>query len=135
VSFKEGDVVVIANPSTLYTMQFLGKRGAITGILPNETFPFEVTFPGGNSLSFSEVEISTVEDGGQEDDDVNHPSHYTWLPNGLEVIDVTENLNFNLGNAVKYVLRANHKHDQPLTDLRKAVWYITREIQRMEAAQ
>jgi hypothetical protein len=64
---------------------------------------------------------------------VNHPSHYTWLPKGLEVIDITENLNFSLGNAVKYILRANHKHDEPLTDLRKAAWYINREIERLEA--
>ena len=62
-------------------------------------------------------------------DPVNHPSHYTWLPNGLEVIDVTEHMNFNMGNAVKYLLRADHK-GKPMEDLEKARWYIDREINR-----
>jgi hypothetical protein len=68
-------------------------------------------------------------------DEVNHPSHYTWLPNGVEVIDITELLNFNLGNVVKYTLRAGHKTEEPITDLRKAAWYINREIERLEAAK
>ncbi|MYX26030.1 DUF3310 domain-containing protein [Streptomyces sp. SID8381] len=77
-------------------------------------------------------EFSAFEDQGQDHDEVDHPSHYTWLPGGVEVIDITELLNFNLGNVVKYVLRAGHKHDEPLTDLRKAAWYINREIERLE---
>jgi hypothetical protein len=63
-------------------------------------------------------------------DPVNHPSHYTWLP-GIEVIDITEGLNFCMGNAVKYLLRADHK-GRPLEDLAKARWYIDRELQRRE---
>jgi len=62
-------------------------------------------------------------------DNINHPKHYTWLPNGLEVIDITENLNFCLGNAVKYILRADHK-GSPIEDLQKAIWYLNREISR-----
>ena len=62
-------------------------------------------------------------------DPVNHPSHYTWLPNGVEVIDITEHLGFCLGNAVKYILRADHK-GKPVEDLRKALWYIRRELKR-----
>nr|WP_246259589.1 DUF3310 domain-containing protein [Streptomyces typhae] len=65
-------------------------------------------------------------------DGVNDPSHYTWLPDGLEVIDIAELLSFSLGNVVKYVLRAGRKTDDPLTDLRKAAWYINREINRLE---
>lgn len=64
-------------------------------------------------------------------DPVHHPSHYTWLPGGLEVIDVTENFNFCLGNALKYIMRAGHK-DDPIQDLRKAIWYLDREIKRRE---
>lgn len=67
-------------------------------------------------------------------DPVNHPRHYTWLPNGLEVIDVTENLNFCLGNAVKYIMRAGHK-DSQIQDLQKARWYIDREIDRLTREQ
>lgn len=62
-------------------------------------------------------------------DMVNHPPHYRWLPNGIEVIDITENMPFNLGNVVKYVLRCDHK-GKPVEDLEKARWYLDREIQR-----
>lgn len=64
---------------------------------------------------------------------INHPSHYQG--EGLEVIDVIEafNLNFNLGNTIKYVLRAGRK-DSKVEDLEKARWYISREITRMEEA-
>ena len=62
-------------------------------------------------------------------DEVNHPDHYTWLE-GLEVIDITEQLNFNLGNVVKYVLRCDVKHPETTTDLEKAQFYLAREIDR-----
>jgi len=64
-------------------------------------------------------------------DMVNHPPHYTWLPNGLEAIDITEQFNFNLGNALKYVIRAKHKGFE-VQDLEKARWYIDREITRLQ---
>lgn len=65
-------------------------------------------------------------------DPVNHPPHYRWLPGDVEVIDITEHMSFPLGNVVKYVLRADHK-GKPLEDLRKAAWYLQREIARREA--
>lgn len=65
-------------------------------------------------------------------DAVNSPQHYQHLP-GIEVIDITEHLNFCVGNVVKYVLRADHK-GKPLEDLRKAAWYLDREIARRERA-
>lgn len=61
--------------------------------------------------------------------EVEHPPHYTWM-NGIEVIDITEQCNFNLGNVIKYVLRADHKHKDPITDLEKAAFYLGREIAR-----
>lgn len=67
-------------------------------------------------------------------DNVNHPSHYAegWS-NGAEVIDITENLNFNLGNAVKYIARAGRKDPSKLVeDLEKARWYLNREINRFD---
>lgn len=64
-------------------------------------------------------------------DPVNHPSHYTWHPSGVEVIQITEHMNFCLGNAIKYILRSEHKKDQ-VQDLEKAVWYINREIARLK---
>ena len=62
---------------------------------------------------------------------VNHPSHYNMCK--YEAIDVIEvwGLGFNLGNTVKYISRAGHK-DNILQDLKKALWYLDREIQRLE---
>ena len=65
-------------------------------------------------------------------DAVERPSHYTQHPSGIECIQITEHMNFNLGNAIKYVWRAGLKSDNPVEDLRKAAWYITREISRLE---
>lgn len=66
-------------------------------------------------------------------DPVNHPRHYTDHPSGIECIQITEHMSFTVGNAVKYLWRADLKAD-PLEDLRKARWYIDREIQRREKA-
>lgn len=60
---------------------------------------------------------------------VNHPPHYTSHPSGIECIQITEHMGFNLGNAVKYIWRADLKADT-MEDLRKARWYIDREIQK-----
>jgi hypothetical protein len=67
-------------------------------------------------------------------DPVNHPAHYTSHPSGIEVIQVTEHLNFCLGNAVKYVLRADLK-GSAIEDLKKAAWYINREIARRQGTK
>jgi hypothetical protein len=67
-------------------------------------------------------------------DPVNHPPHYTGHPSGVECITITEHMGFNLGNAVKYIWRADLKGDA-LQDLEKAAWYVAREIARLRAAQ
>lgn len=64
-----------------------------------------------------------------EHDPVNHPQHYTSHPSGIECIDVTQHMNFCVGNAVKYLWRAGLKGDA-VEDLEKAVWYINCEIRR-----
>lgn len=69
-----------------------------------------------------------------ENDPVNHPSHYTSHPSGVECIQITEHMNFCLGNAVKYLWRAGLKTDDPIQDLRKAMFYIEREVKRLEAS-
>ena len=66
---------------------------------------------------------------GHEHDEVNHPRHYTSHPSGVECIQISEHMPFCLGNAVKYIWRAGLKEDE-ITDLRKAVWYLEREIRR-----
>lgn len=70
-------------------------------------------------------------DGRAMSDEVNHPPHYTAHPSGVECIVIVEHMNFCLGNAVKYIWRAEGKGDA-LTDLKKARWYLDREIARIE---
>lgn len=69
-----------------------------------------------------------------EEDVVNHPNHYTSHPSGVECIQVTEHMNFCVGNAVKYLWRAGLK-DATVQDLEKAKWYIDREIKRITNEQ
>ena len=64
------------------------------------------------------------------DDPVNHPAHYTSHPSGGEAIDITRHMNFNLGNAVKYIWRAGLKGDS-IEDLQKARFYISDELERL----
>ena len=64
-------------------------------------------------------------------DEVNHPKHYTSHPAGIEAIQITEHFCNNLGNVIKYIWRAEEK-GAPIKDLKKALWYLTREIGRRE---
>ena len=68
----------------------------------------------------------------EKEDMVNHPPHYTSHPSGVECIQITEHMNFCLGNAVKYIWRAGLKGSGS-EDLKKAIWYLQREIERREA--
>ena len=62
---------------------------------------------------------------------VYSPKHYTAHPSGVECITITEHFSFNIGNAVKYLWRCGLKGDE-IEDLKKARWYIDREIARRE---
>lgn len=62
-------------------------------------------------------------------DQVEHPQHYTSHPSGVECIQITEHMNFCIGNAVKYLWRTDDKGDA-IENLEKAKWYIDREIAR-----
>jgi hypothetical protein len=72
-------------------------------------------------------QVTHYEFGNSNVDFVNHPPHYTT--GGIETIDFIEakQLNYNLGNVVKYITRADHKGNR-VEDLRKAKWYLEREI-------
>lgn len=66
-------------------------------------------------------------------DQVNHPEHYTNHPSGIEAIQITRHMNFNLGNAIKYIWRAGLKDkNKTIQDLEKAIFYIKDEINRLE---
>lgn len=65
--------------------------------------------------------------------DAVDPAHYRAHPSGIECIQITEHMGFCLGNAVKYIWRCDLKSDA-IEDLRKARWYIDREIEKREKA-
>lgn len=75
--------------------------------------------------------------GIKVDDPVNHPYHYTWLKElcGIEPIEIARYLDFNKGNAIKYILRAGRKvadnsHTKgAIQDLKKAIFYLNDEIE------
>lgn len=80
----------------------------------------------------------------KQDSRVSHPSHYTWLKElcGIEVIDIARHLDFDMGNALKYLLRAGHKKEEGYTDkekaledLKKAAWYLNDKIKMLENEQ
>lgn len=70
----------------------------------------------------------------QKKEAVDHPQHYNGHPSGIECITVVEHMGFNLGNAIKYIWRADLKADA-IEDLRKAAWYVNREIGRRTGAE
>lgn len=80
---------------------------------------------------------SENEEGEPEHDPVNHPRHYTSSPatcecgKTIECIQIVEHMGFCLGNATKYIWRADEKGNA-VEDLKKAAWYIQREIENRE---
>lgn len=75
---------------------------------------------------------------------VEHPSHYTWLKDlcGIEAIDITRHMDFDLGNATKYILRQGRKSEEGISDkekaiedLRKAIFYINDKIEMIKKGQ
>ena len=70
-------------------------------------------------------------DSGAVHDAVNHPRHYTSHASGVECIQITEHLGFCRGNAIKYIWRAGERPEREVEDLRKAIWYLEREVQRL----
>jgi hypothetical protein len=103
-------------------------------------FGYQITFDGDQGISQANghqltplVQAATAGAGGIQGavDNVNHPPHYKKYP--VKVIEITEQLDFNKGNAVKYILRAGHKAGvDELEDLSKSAWYIARAIEKLK---
>ena len=96
---------------------------------------------GLESEQFSETYRRIFVSPGDKGDRVNHPQHYTWLKDlcDIEVIDITRHMDFDLGNALKYILRAGHKSEEGMNsrekeieDLKKAVFYLNDKIKMLE---
>lgn len=87
---------------------------------------------GDDIIRYREFKYGTCYLEKSNTDSVNHPKHYTSHPSGVECIQITEHMGFNLGNAVKYIWRADLKADA-IEDLKKARWYIDRELKKRGA--
>jgi hypothetical protein len=71
-----------------------------------------------------------------KDDPVNHPRHYNSHPSGVQCIEIVEHMSLCLGSAVQYIWRAGQKDPaKEIEDLKKARWYLDREISRLEKQQ
>jgi hypothetical protein len=66
-------------------------------------------------------------------DPVNSPKHYNSHASGIECINIVRHMNFNRGNAIKYIWRAGDKGNE-IEDLEKAIWYLNDEIKRLKNA-
>lgn len=81
------------------------------------------------------IKVNSETSECKDNDLINHPPHYNSsnaeCPNcerRIECIDIAKHLNFNIGNAIKYLWRFEHKNG--IEDLKKAIWYINNEIEK-----
>jgi hypothetical protein len=106
---------------SVYQATYLAKKGSK---LPSTTAPN------------AQMSLALFSDSPKKEvkDNVNHPAHYKM--GGIETIDFLEakNLNYNLGNVVKYITRADYKGNK-LEDLKKAQWYLNREVANLEKSK
>ena len=106
----------------------------------------EISCPGENvsvdvdTDKLSKVSVFANEFTNGKSDQVSHPSHYAWLKDlcGVEPLDVCRHLDFNTGNAIKYLVRKDKvdgnktKTEKRIEDLHKAVFYIQDEIKLLK---
>ncbi|MFD7257154.1 DUF3310 domain-containing protein [Streptomyces sp. NPDC059874] len=135
MKYKAGDKVRVTADRGGFG--FVGVRGKVYSVNSHTTapYPYGVKLYLGGRVEYKAFAEDEIEPLGIEEADysaIDSPGHYTWLPNGLQVIDLTEHMNFSRGNAVKYLCRAGRKDPSTeLEDLRKALWYVQREIARL----
>lgn len=98
-----------------------------------DLFQGEPLFGSIEPPTFSISEPSQTEE--EEVDLVNNPPHYRKHPSGIECIQITRHMPFNLGNAVKYIWRCDEKTKDPIFDLRKAIFYLEDEIKLRKERQ
>ena len=151
MKFKVGDKVKAVSNNTFFTSERMKWAGVVTkvtkeGFSAKTTqnillYALDLEF---DCLDYNDFELETEEEAKEEpkpkvvstmpkDDAVSHPSHYA--DGKIEVIDFIEDkgLNFNRGNAVKYICRAGKKDPaKEVEDLEKAMWYINHEIERLK---
>ena len=113
----------------------LGGTGGLAGTVHSRWADgsnfWSVKWDGLGTSACTEADLELIDTPAP--DVVAHPPHYVSHPSGIECIQITEHMGFNLGNAVKYIWRCDLKQDA-IEDLKKARWYIEREIAKREAA-
>ena len=154
MKFKVGDKVKAVSNNTIFTSERMKWAGVVTKVTEDGFSAkttkhlllsiLDVEF---DCLDYNDFELETAATAKEEptpqvvstmpkDNPVSHPSHYT--DGKIEVIDFIEDtgLNFNRGNAVKYLCRAGKKDPaKEIEDLEKAMWYISHEIERLKGAK
>ena len=116
----------------VYTVMHNAKKKAAKTKLPRKVMTLkQIKEATARVQEFIRSEPTQIEMFEPTPDPVNHPAHYKV--GGIETIDFIEakKLGYNLGNVVKYLTRADHKGNK-LEDLRKAQWYLTREINSLK---
>jgi len=131
--FKVGDRVRLSSSGKEFFKDSDSNPHNLTGKVVGFDWFYCVSWPK-KSNTYLADDLELVE-GEVVGDNVNHPPHYKSHPSGVECIEITEHMNFCLGNALKYIWRADEKHsDGGLEDLKKAAWYIQRELDRRSNA-
>ena len=116
-----------ASPKTVYSVRWKMRKEAEPSVVLRYPIPPNPRLIGSeNAVARPKARLATSADVVKPDL-INSPPHYTT--GGVETIDFIEakKLNYNLGNVVKYITRADHKGSR-IEDLRKAKWYLEREI-------
>ena len=136
--FNVGDTIVATGQAW---DDFKGQLGKVTALQDGRPDRPLVAFARGEfswgAWGEYAVELVQAADVAQEEaneaSDAINPAHYQGFSNGAQVIDITENLNFNRGNAVKYLARAGAKDPaKEIEDLEKSLWYTQRELDRLK---
>lgn len=154
MKFKVGDKVKAINDNAIFTSERMKWAGVVTkitkdGFSAKTTKHISLSFLDieFDCLDYNDFELEPEEKAKEEpkpqvvstmpkDNPVSHPAHYT--DGKIEVVDFIEDkgLNFNRGNAVKYVCRAGKKDTtKEIEDLEKAVFYLNHEIERLKGAK
>ena len=133
--FNVGDRVELVED---YSYHKCGDRGKVTGTRPssdpNEVALITVRLYSGATFAafqrrFKRISCAEEDNKPETKDRINHPNHYNWLPNGIECQDVVSHFPYNVGVAMAYLWRVDHK-GTPIEDLRKARKHIDFELAR-----
>lgn len=125
----------ICDSFTIKVVDMVGGRCEISCPTRNESIDVDVDVD-----KLAKVSVFANESANKKTEQVSHPSHYAWLKDlcGVEPLDICRHLDFNTGNAIKYLLRKDKvdgnktKTEKRIKDLRKAVFYIQDEIKLLE---